>query len=279
MAGCRIRLSLAGTSACTFRTSMGSPPRPRREAHDAEVRRIEAAYRERDQGAALEPYRLTNPAFAFFVQLLEWSVLDAIRKSSCVIADAQVLDVGCGTGYLARRFLDFGAASATGLDLMASRVETARARYPAVRFVQGDGAAIPFADGEFHIVTQFICLSSVLDWELRRGIMTEMWRVTRPGGIVLSFDLRPLPWPIRVLRTIGQLRPQNPAEVVTPTLGVSKEELLRCFPTESVTYCSAALAFGLCRTATRSRQVAQLLAAMPWLREHAIAVVGKPRQS
>ena len=58
-----------------------------------------------------------------------------------------------------------------------------------------NAAELPFPDGEFDLVTHFTCLSSVLDPGLRAAIAAEMWRVVRPGGVVLSFDMRPAPWP------------------------------------------------------------------------------------
>src|SRR4029077_2848796 len=64
---------------------------------------------------------------------------------------------------------------------------------------------LPWGDESFTLVTQFTCLSSVLDAELRADIAAEMWRVLAPGGVVLSFDMHAAPWPIRALRGLVKL--------------------------------------------------------------------------
>lgn len=247
----------------------------------AEVARIEAAYRQRDAGDSKLTYRFANPGYAFYMQLLEWSLLDAVRRSPVDLERARVLDVGCGTGYMVNRLIEFGALQATGVDLMAGRVEAARARYPGGRFVRANAAALPFADGEFEMLTQFTCLSSVLDGGLRQAIAAEMWRVLAPGGIVVSYDMLPVSWTIRAMQRLGELRrgTLRGSTPVTSTTGISADELHRLFPAAALSCRSAGLAFGLCRIAERSYTAARLLAYVPLLREHAIGVALKPRDT
>lgn len=247
--------------------------------HAAEVARIEAAYRERDSTGMERPYRFTNPAYAFYIQLLEWSLLDAFRRTQVDLTRSDALDVGCGTGYFVQRLSDFGARSGTGIDLMPERVAAAQRRYPSQRFVCGNAAELPFEDGEFAIVTQFVCLSSVVDARLRRAIATEMWRVLRPGGIVISYDMRPEPWPIRVKSRIVALRAarQEPRPF-TATVRISPQELARLFPDAQLDYRSVGLDFDFCSISARSYLAARLLAAVGPLRAHAIGLLVKPPQ-
>jgi SAM-dependent methyltransferase len=248
----------------------------------AEVRRIEAAYAARDASDASSPYRYSNPGYALYMQLLESSLLRSLRRAPVALEGASVLDVGCGSGYFLNRLREFGAGTATGVDLIPERVETARTRYPALRFECANAAELPFADGEFDVVTQFTCLSSVLDPALRAAIGAEMWRVTRGGGIVVSYDMRPPPAPVRAMRWLGDWRRGELGRgngAATPTTGISAAELERLFPSGSRQYSSVGLAFGLCAVAARSPLSAQLLARVPALREHGIGVVAKPRGS
>jgi SAM-dependent methyltransferase len=251
------------------------------EGHDhdpaTELARIQAAYRERD-AISRSVYSFTRAGYTFYMQALEWSLLDALRRAPLHLAGAHALDIGCGSGYLLHRLMEFGIGEVTGVDLMPERIEAARRRYPQPRFVCANAAQLPFADGEFDIVTQFTCLSSVLDPGLRSAIAAEMWRVVRPGGVVVSYDMRPPPWPVRALRALGEWRRRadnGTPEPATPTVPISAEELRRLFPEAAPAYQSAGLAFGLCAVAARSRLAAQLLATVPVLREHAIGIAVK----
>ena len=107
----------------------------------AELARIEDAYAHRDRGRSVGGYRFANPGYAFYLQGLEWAVLAGLSRSHIALEGARALDVGCGTGYFLHRLLEFGAAGATGVDLMPNRIEAARRRYPGTRFERADAAA------------------------------------------------------------------------------------------------------------------------------------------
>jgi SAM-dependent methyltransferase len=91
------------------------------------------------------------------------------------------LDVGCGEGYNTRRLAKLGAIL-VALDI--SEVFLAAASTdvdPGVRFVLGDGAHLPLADGSFDFVTAFMSLMDVGDPETT---LQEIARVLKPGGFV-----------------------------------------------------------------------------------------------
>ena len=255
----------------------GFPSDEREQA--AEVTRISAAYRERDStGSSTNVYRFENAAYAFYLQAVEWHLLETFRYSPVELAGARVLDIGCGSGYFVNRLAEFGARDATGVDLMPARIEAARTRYPGLRFVCANAAQMPFDDTEFDVVTQFTCFSSVLHPDLRSAIAAEMWRVLRPGGIIVSFDMRPPPRALRAKRALDRWRRGRvtAGESATPTTRISSDELKRLFDCGVLQYSSAGLAFELCSFASRSYLAASMLAAMPGLREHGIGVVRKP---
>lgn len=90
------------------------------------------------------------------------------------------LDVGCGVGWscdLARR--RGSATVATGLDFSWSAISGARRREPHGLWVQGDGTALPFADGSFDRAFSFGAMEHFPDVE--RGFR-ELRRVLRREG-------------------------------------------------------------------------------------------------
>jgi SAM-dependent methyltransferase len=255
---------------------IGTRPEPGGEREDPEVSRIEAAYRLRDQASRATPYTFANPGYVFFLQLLEWSLLEALRRSPVDIDRARVLDVGCGTGYFVHRLFEFGAREATGIDLMADRVAVASDRYPDARFVCGNAAKMPFEDERFELVTQFTCLSSVLDPELREAIAADMWRVLRPGGVIVSYDMRPESWLLGVKRwAAARRRAPRPDAQATPTTPITEAELHRLFPAATVGYSSTGLDFDLCAISAWSPVLARALACIPPLRAHGMGVLIK----
>jgi ubiquinone/menaquinone biosynthesis C-methylase UbiE len=101
-----------------------------------------------------------------------------------VTAHERVLDVCCGTGNLMRA-LGVAQASVTGIDLSAPYVEYARRHTsdPDVMFDLGDALNLPYPDGTFDRTLSMLALDVLPD--PTRGL-TEMGRVTRPGGTVAA---------------------------------------------------------------------------------------------
>jgi ubiquinone/menaquinone biosynthesis C-methylase UbiE len=114
------------------------------------------------------------------------------RRGMLPLAGRDVLDVGCGRmEWLVKCRDDWGhdaSARLAGLDLMADRIERGRQQYPDLDLKCGSADVLPWADESFDLVHQSMLLTSVLDPGLRRGIIAEMQRVTRPGGHVLWYD-------------------------------------------------------------------------------------------
>src|SRR6185312_9908310 len=71
--------------------------------------------------------------------------------------DLDILDAGCGTGWLCERLRPFGAV--TGTDLSHEILDRARMRLPDVRFVAGDFMTLDFGRGAFDVVTTLKVLS------------------------------------------------------------------------------------------------------------------------
>src|SRR5262249_3820800 len=69
----------------------------------------------------------------------------------------------------------------------------ARAKNPLITLRQTDGINIPYEDGCFDLVTQFVVFSAMPSAALRTQVAGEMSRVVKPGGFVFWWDLLTLP--------------------------------------------------------------------------------------
>jgi SAM-dependent methyltransferase len=93
---------------------------------------------------------------------LRRSVLDrALREAGVDPRGRRVLDVGCGTGFFTRYYLDRGA-EVTGVDIAPVSVERLSAAHPEARFVLADvGETAP--EGRFDVVNAFDVLYHITD--------------------------------------------------------------------------------------------------------------------
>lgn len=110
-----------------------------------------------------------------------------------VLEGARVLDAAAGTGDLAY-LAATGGARVVGIDVSLAMVGLARAKARGPggpRFLAADLMALPFADAAFDVVTTGYGLRNAPELA---PACTELARVLRPGGRLLSLDFnRPTP--------------------------------------------------------------------------------------
>jgi SAM-dependent methyltransferase len=237
----------------------------------SEAERIRAEYLRRDAGGAAGSSAWLDPVYRVQLQELEWALLDELRRAALSPAGARALEVGCGSGYFLGRLLDYGAAHAAGIDLVEERIATARERYPRLELVAGDATALPWGDGSFDLVTQFTCLSSVLDRGVRRAIAAEMWRVLAPGGAIVSYDVRVPRAPVRVFRRVAGAVSRR-GEPGTPAEPVEVAELTEWFPDAQLRHRSVGVDPDIGGLLARLRMSPRLAARVPALRIHELVV-------
>jgi arsenite methyltransferase len=117
--------------------------------------------------------------------------------------DEAVLDIGCGRGLVAiaaaRRV---PAGRVTGVDIWqeqdlggntpAAILANAEAAGVADRLTvdTGDARSLPYPDASFDVVASMTALHNIPDKAGRIAAIAEAWRVTKPGGDILIFDIR-----------------------------------------------------------------------------------------
>jgi ubiquinone/menaquinone biosynthesis C-methylase UbiE len=107
-------------------------------------------------------------------------------------ANADVLDLACGPGYLAIAFARLGRLRVTGLDISDSfiRIASAKAREAVVALAlrKGDAAAMPFPDASFDAI---VCRAAFKNFTRPGAALDEIHRTLKPGGFAVIADLGP----------------------------------------------------------------------------------------
>ena len=103
------------------------------------------------------------------------------------LSGGQLLDIGCGGGYLSEEFARLGLQT-TGIDLSPNSIQAAKshARQQGldIRYQVGAATEIDFQDHQFDIVSCCDVLEHIDNWP---DAIREISRVLRPGGLFL-FD-------------------------------------------------------------------------------------------
>jgi SAM-dependent methyltransferase len=123
-----------------------------------------------------------------FVPAIAIPVSAELLRAADLKPGERVLDVGCGTGLIARRASEAVGehGSVAGLDLAPDMIAVASS-LPApdgapIDWRQGDATALPFRDESFDAV---LCQMTLMFVEDRSAALREMYRVLASGGRVL----------------------------------------------------------------------------------------------
>jgi SAM-dependent methyltransferase len=101
--------------------------------------------------------------------------------------DLDIIDVGCGAGWLCAQLTPFGRV--TGTDLSNEVLERAAVRSPEVRFLAGDFMELDLPQQGFDVIVTLEVLSHVADQEAFLG---RIARLVRPGGhLMIATQNRP----------------------------------------------------------------------------------------
>ena len=114
--------------------------------------------------------------------------MKTFKKFGLIIKDADILKVGCGSGYAASLITAEKPCSYTGLDIMPEQLEIARERgLNKATFVEGSADDLrKFSEKSFDVILDFCILHHVEGWRI---FFDESYRVLRNGGSIYVADL------------------------------------------------------------------------------------------
>ncbi|MEM9132828.1 MAG: class I SAM-dependent methyltransferase [Actinomycetota bacterium] len=149
-----------------------------------------------------------------------WGVPEAEVGMLRNVAGADVVELGCGTGYVSAYCLAAGAASAVGIDNSPAQLATARALQAEFDLpfplLFGDAARTPFADASFDVA---ISEYGAAIWCDPYAWIPEAARLLRPGGH-LAF----LGNSVAAMLAVREFEAEGPAEanLVRPQRGMHR---------------------------------------------------------
>ena len=164
-----------------------------------------------------------------FAKDLIWSFGPTL-VAACGIAPGQrVLDVAAGTGNTAIRAAQAGA-SVVASDLEPAQFEAGRREAQAcgveLEWVQADAAALPFADGEFDVVTSSAGAIFAPD---HQATADELVRVCRPGGTIGLLTFTPEGMAGEFFELFGRFAPPPEPGEQDPILWGDEEHVRELF--------------------------------------------------
>lgn len=160
----------------------------------------------------------------------DWDLALFLRRLDRLPRSARILDVGCASSPLLRNLAALGFHDLVGIDLTVEKMEDLL--HPDITYLDGDLLKAPFPSATFDAIT---CLSVIEHGCPERAYLSEMARLLRPGGVLLTStdywhrkvstrkvprgDTFGLPWRIhtpRSLRRIARMAARRGLQVPGP---------------------------------------------------------------
>ena len=164
-----------------------------------------------------------------FARALVWEVGPVLVEACGIGPGQRVLDVAAGTGNVAIRAAERGA-EVVASDLTPENFEAGRreaaARGVELDWVEGVVEALPFADGEFDVVTS--CFGAMFAPD-HVTVASELTRVCRPGGTIGLASFAPRGTAAAFFELVARHAPPLPDGALPPILWGDEDHVRSLF--------------------------------------------------
>lgn len=180
-----------------------------------------------------------------------------IEKYFTDLQNIKFIEIGAGEGANIPFFQALGIKdqNITVAELLPERTVKLREKYPHITVAEGDALQLNF-ENYFDVVFQSLVFTSILDADFKTKLATKMWRMLKPGGIILWYDFKF----------------NNPAN--KDVKGVGAKEIKKLFPSfTEISFYKVTLAPPLGRRVGNLYEFVN--SCFPFLRTHIIAAIKK----
>lgn len=161
--------------------------------------------------------RLLTPLYDAVAFVIFGRIYPKIIRSLPLQKHGHVLDVGCGTGTLLIKMLEFDSSlKLTGIDIDPAilkigekKLEKLGKPFPKIDLIEASATDLPFKDESFELVTT-TAMFHHLSTTQKKAAFKEIYRVLKPGGELYFYDFakpgRLWGWvPARIYRHIEEI--------------------------------------------------------------------------
>lgn len=139
-----------------------------------------------------------EPLQYYHHNIFHYDLFDFLRNNNLIskIPISKILDLGCGTGFKSRIFLDLGMKPNNyfGVDLVTTMLIEGKNILQGGHYYTANATELPFQSYTFDIILIFRIFSSIHKKNIRDKICEEAIRVLKHDGIIIYWDVIPPPF-------------------------------------------------------------------------------------